>query len=139
MKVKQLLVHPLLLMLSFSLIVINGMSYGNFYSWYVIHGLRSFEAHSIAGIAGILLLVFNMLMRRMFKNLYFYHLLNIFGSLLLYASLFLFFYKDELRANYDTFNHLLPLITLIVFVLLSVNFLIYEVREFSRYTSEEDN
>ena len=127
MKAIKILSHPHILIVSFLLVLISGEHFGGFYLLYLMLGLPHWGLHSIAAFLGIALLVFSYMKYKGRGVFLIAPVLNMIGSLLLIASLFLFFYNDREHYNYGTFYQVVPMVMLVVFSLLSVAFLVDNV------------
>jgi hypothetical protein len=124
MKAIKFITHPVTLIICFSFVLISGEHLGGFYLLYILLGLPHGAIHSLLAVGGISLLLFcNMKFKREFNQLA-EPVLNIIGVLLLSSSLFLFFYRDSDHYNYATFYQTVPQISLAVFAVLIVSFLI---------------
>jgi len=112
------------LIICFLLILISGEHLGGFYLLYILLGLPHGAIHSILAVIGVALLLFsNHRYQREFKYLT-EPFLNIVGVILLALSLILFFFKDSHHYNYSTFYQTMPQISIGVFALLIVSFLV---------------
>jgi hypothetical protein len=128
MKALKILTHPILLMISFLFILISGEHLGGFYALYLLLALPYGGMHSLIALAGILVLVisYNVYGR---KPCLVQNILNIIGALLLVLSLISFFVTDKEGYNYGTFYQIVPVISLSLFGLLALLFLIKNVVE----------
>lgn len=121
---KKFITHPLVVIISFLIIIISGQQFGGFYLLYLILGLPHAAIHSVLGILGVVLLLFNLLQSKQWNRNQTGGLINITGVLLLWLSLFLFFYKDKSNYNISTFYELFPEILMLMFVMISVYFVV---------------
>ncbi len=127
MKAIELITHPVTLIICFSLVLISGEHFGGFYLLYILLGLPHGATHSLLAVGGIAILLFsNYKYKRAFAFLI-EPFLNIIGVVLLGLSLVLFFYKDNSHYNDSTFNQMVPMITITVFVLLIISFVVNNV------------
>ncbi|HNP25072.1 MAG TPA: hypothetical protein PKL37_23550 [Panacibacter sp.] len=131
MTLKNIITHPLAVMISFMIVLISGEHIGGFYIIYLLMGVTHGTIHSLLGMAGIALLVPGLLItqRKQASSIY---LLNIIGAICMLFSLFLFFFNDEQRYNVSTFYQFIPFSTVILFCLLSLIFLTGNIRTLLR-------
>lgn len=118
-RLKIIITHPLLIILLFCGIIISGEEMGGFYLLYILLGLPHFAIHSILGMLGILCLMLSYYIKKS-KG----YLFNIFGAGCMIGSLIYFFIQPNASYNYGTFHETLPIITLCVFGMLIVFFII---------------
>ncbi len=127
MKTLKFISHPATVIICFLLVLISGEHLGGFYLLYVLLGLPHGSIHSILAILGISILLFsNYKYKQSFKTLI-EPFLNIVGIICLCLSLFFFFYRDENHYNYATFYQTVPQITLAVFSIFMLIYLILNV------------
>ena len=127
MKALKYLTHPTVLIISFLLILISGEHFGGFYLLYILLALPHGGIHGILATLGLIILIYsNYKYKRQFSFLI-EPILNITGAILLILSLALFFNNDIEHYNYGTFFQIIPIITLALFGLLSVGFLVNNV------------
>ena len=90
MALKNIITHPLAVMISFMIVLISGEHVGGFYIIYLLMGIAHGTIHSLLGMAGIALLVPGLLtpQRKKASSIY---LLNIMGTICMIFSLFFFF------------------------------------------------
>jgi hypothetical protein len=132
MKTIKLLVHPFVLIISFLLILISGEHLGGFYLLYLLLALPIGASHSLLALIGIISILFSYHKYKEKQNFLFQNVINIIGLLFLLLSIYVFFANDKERYNYGTFSQTVPLITLIIFVLISVCFLIQNLRRIAK-------
>ncbi|CAN5396050.1 hypothetical protein BH10BAC2_BH10BAC2_46390 [soil metagenome] len=127
MRLRNIITHPLAVMISFMIVLISGEHVGGFYIIYLLIGVTHGTIASLLGMAGIALLVPGLLMaqRKQASSIY---LLNIIGAICMIVSLFLFFFNDEQRYNINTFYQFVPSCTIILFCLLTLIFLAGNIR-----------
>jgi hypothetical protein len=124
MKTIKFLFHPYTLVTGFLVIIISGEHLGGFYALYILLGLPHGALHSIIGVIGMLTLIIT---RQKYKDVKVYavrYLANIVGVLLLFLSLFCFFYRDKSNYNVGTFYQTVPQIMLTFFSIISLGFII---------------
>lgn len=123
MKIFRIISHPYLLIGSFLLILISGESWGGFYIWYLAMALPHGLLHALAAAAGIALLVLN----REFlskEESTIKATIDITGLFFFLLSLFIFFYQDKEGYNSSTFEQVVPQLSLVVFGIMSLLFLV---------------
>lgn len=122
MKAINIITHPVTLIICFLLVMVSGQHFGGFYLLYILLALPHGSVHSVLAVAGITILLFsNYKYKRQF-SFKIEPLLNITGVLMLLFSLYLFFYNDKGHYNYGTFYQIVPIISLVGFVLMCVVF-----------------
>ena len=124
MKAINTISHPLILIIAFSLILISGQHLGGVYLLYILLALPQGSIHAVLAVSGICILIFS---NYKYKGSFTYliePLLNIAGVILLILSLFFFFQRDSRHYNDSTFYQLFPQVSLAVFVILAIIFLI---------------
>lgn len=131
MTLKNIIKHPLAVMISFMIVLISGEHIGGFYIIYLLMGITHGTIHTLLGMAGIALLVPGLLItqRKQASSIY---LLNIIGAVCMLLSLFFFFFNDEQRYNISTFYQFIPFSTIILFCFLSLIFLAGNIRTLLR-------
>lgn len=135
MKSLNVITHAVTLIISFSLVLISGEHLGGPYLLYLLLGLPHLTLPSVFGFFGVALLIFsNYNYKRSFKYLI-EPILNITGILLMVLSLILFFSLDKNHYNDSTFVQTVPIISLSIFGLLSVVFIISNVSKFDLRSS----
>jgi hypothetical protein len=117
--VRRIITHPLFIILIFCGVLISGEAMGGFYLLYILLGLPYFAFHSIAGIIGIVCLFFSYYSKKGTQPV-----LNIVGAICITASLVYFFLQPTGEYNYNTFSQFLPLLTVILFVIFLLIFII---------------
>lgn len=128
---KKVIVHPLVILLSFCLIIISGEHYGSFYIWYVGAGLQVHAIHSFLGIIAIFFLMSGWIFSGYTGKRRVPCVLNIISICLMLLSVSLFFYNDSRKYNYGTFYQVIPMLSLVLFFFLSILFFIHQVSRFS--------
>ncbi len=123
MKAIKIITHPYTLIISFLLIMISGEHLGGFYLLYLLLALPVGAIHSLLALAGISVLLFNYHKYGRRKTHLIVPVLNIIGLLLLFCSIYAFFYNDKEHYNYGTFYQTVPLLTLIITGLIALCFL----------------
>ena len=126
MKVFKILTHPVLLIISFLFILISGEHLGGFYALYILLALPHGWLHSLLALIGIIILI---LSYNVYKNKASGNILNIAGAVMLVFSIVTFFYADKEGYNYGTFYQTMPIISLVLFGLLALLFILKNVVE----------
>lgn len=124
MKIFKIITHPATIIICFLLVLINGENWAGFFLMYILLGLSHGAIHSILAVTGIGILLFSFFK---YKKQFMYRaesVLNIFGALLLFLSLFLFFYRDKDNYNIATFYQTIPVLVISIFGLLLIIFLV---------------
>lgn len=124
MKLCKFITNPLIPVISFVFILISGESFGGVYLLYLSIALTHGGMHSITGFSGIafLLLSYFMSLQGGKKSISIWF--NLSGILLMWISLFLFFYNDKNNYNISTFFELVPQIFLVIFFSISICFIV---------------
>lgn len=120
MKLIKILTHPYIIIISFFIILINGEGFGGFFLLYLLMALPYGAIHSLLALLSIVLLLVNYYKSKGKKESIVQCLIEISGIILLILSLFVFFYNDKQHYNYGTFYKLIPMITLILFAIISL-------------------
>jgi hypothetical protein len=127
MKAIKIITHPILLIISFLFILISGQHFGGFYLFYLLMALPHLGLHAVLALSGILLLIFSYLkFGRHGKNITAI-IFNFIGAGCLVLSLIRFFYNDKQGYNNGTFEQLMPQVTLVLFGLLTIAFVINNI------------
>lgn len=109
MKALRILGHPVTVLILFSVILISGQSIGNIYLFYILLALPEGHSHALLTIAGTVLLMIGLTVRKQYKALSFF--LNILAIVSLSLSLYFFFNNDTQEYNYGSFNTIVFWIT----------------------------
>ena len=131
MKILNILTHPVVLIISFLLILISGQHFGGFYLIYLLFALPHGGIHAIFGFTGILIILFSYYKFKGIRQYRIESFLNIAGLLFLLCSIFFFFYNDKQGYNYQTFDQVVPLISLVLFAIISLFYLVSNFRNTS--------
>lgn len=123
MKLFRILSHPYTLIICFLLIMISGENFGGFYAMYILMALPFGGVHALLAVAGIIVLLTNHSIKSDKINSA-RQVINFIGVLLLFASLYYFFWADKQHYNYGSFEQTVPILTMVVTVLVAVCFLI---------------
>ena len=95
------------------MIMISGENFGGFYAIYILMALPFGGLHALLALAGIITLLTNHAMRR--NGIGFARsVFDVLGVLLLFASLFYFFWADKQHYNYGSFQQAIPLLTMMI-------------------------
>lgn len=132
MKALKIISHPYTLIISFLMIIISGEHLGGFYALYLLLALFYGGIHSLLGVSGIVLLIIARNLKGRAQNS-FSNILNIGGGLFMVLSIIVFFYMDKDGYNYGTFHQTVPIISLVLFCLIALVFLVRNlVQSFNR-------
>ena len=115
MKIISVLGYPLTIISCFFLLIISGRAFGGPYIIYLVLGLPHGAAYSLFAVFGILSLCITMYITKPNKHYWIKSALMIAGIILLGLSLFVFFQRDRMRYNYETFEQTVPVISFVVF------------------------
>jgi hypothetical protein len=121
-RIRKVITHPLLIILFFCGILISGEQMGGIYLLYLLLGLPHLVSHSVLGITGILCLLFSYYSKKLMGIV-----TNIVGGICMIASLVYFFIQPNGSYNNGTFYQFLPLLSLIIFGVLVLIFVISNV------------
>ena len=122
MRLFKTFLSPLFVILSFLLIVISGEQTGGFYFSYLWRAIPHGNSYALLAIFGIVILLLTALGPVSSKTLL-TPILNQSGALLLLMSIYIFFAGDSTGYNTSTFFQVVPLITIIIFLLLVIWFI----------------
>jgi GNAT superfamily N-acetyltransferase len=122
MKFFKIISHPYTLIICFLMIMISGEHLGGFYALYILLALPFGGVHAFLAIGGIviLLVTHKKLQSKGLASV----LLNYVGVLLLFLSLYYFFWADKKHYNWGTFDQTVPVLTMILTAFVAVCFLI---------------
>lgn len=124
---KKIITHPYIVIISFFIIMISGEHLGGFYLLYLLLALPHGGIHSLFALFGILLLLISYNKYKRKKIYLIESIINMVAIILLILSLFSFFYNDKERYNFGTFYQIVPQITLVVFSIIALTFLLDNV------------
>ncbi|MGB8191847.1 MAG: hypothetical protein WCF67_08015 [Chitinophagaceae bacterium] len=130
MKTIRVIGHPFLLLASFLFILISGKSWGGFYLLYLLLALPAGGIHALTGFAGVILLLYAN-WKFKYRSLLSASL-NLVSVLLLSSSLLLFFYNDKQGYNDNTFYQWAPQISLVIYTLFALAFIVKNSTPFFR-------
>lgn len=123
MKIINIIGHPVLVMSMFLLIMISGEHFGGFYLIYILMGLAGGAPHAIIALAGLSLVFIGYKVYRAKPHLI-KPILYILGIAVMILALVLFF-EGSNGYNDGTFYQTVPIITLLLFGLASLCFMIH--------------
>ena len=125
MKILKFIGHPVILIIIYLLLVIEGDEFGGFFMMYLMLALPHLVPYSVVAGVGLLLVIvaFNMSAKywRVLPILY------LLGYILMIVSLVMFFEKGN---KWQTFELTVPRFTFIVFGFISICFLVNLVSSF---------
>lgn len=130
MKLINILTHPVLVIISFCLILVSGEHFGGFYLLYILMAIPHGGIHAVLALIGSGLVLFSYAKYNRQSKVFIELLLNILGVFGLYASLWLFFYNSW-DYNDGTFRQTVPLISFALFGAVSLGFLIGGIARFA--------
>lgn len=119
-----ILIHPATICLLFCFLIISGESSAFFYIFLLLLGLPHGVLHSILGIAGIVLLLSSIFIKKS-SLLYIFRLA---GASCFILSMVRFFTQPGASYNYNTLRETVPLIFLMLFSFLLLLFMLDQVR-----------
>lgn len=122
----NLVTHPLILALSFMLLIIADANSWGFFIQIVLGNLLPATVYGWLGFIGLLILLFSYSFIR-HKAVTLYGVANIVGALLMWASVYTFFLRPGGRSFYDTFFGFLPMVLFALYNLLSLVFIIFNL------------
>ena len=112
MKWSNIFTHPITQVFSFCIILISGPYIGGPYIFFLYHAAQEGIAFAIIGLLGIILCLASMLVYK--SGLQFA------GTLIMLLSLIIFFWSARWHNSSGTFNEPLPLVTILLFIIISV-------------------
>jgi hypothetical protein len=121
---KRILVHPATVSILFCFIIISGEATGYFYLTLLMLGLSHALLHSILGIGGLILILFSINNKHILLS----SVLRLLGAACLLLSLLRFFTQPGASYNYPTFQQFVPLVTLILFLLSLLLFIVNQLQ-----------
>lgn len=130
MSINKIITHPYTLLMVLSCVLVSGDHWGGVFLFYILLGLPHGSAPSLLLIAGTCILVFSHYHYRRTFNSWAEFILNMVGIFLLGGSLFVFFYQDKGGYNENSFHQTIPLLSVLLFSLLSLYFIGYNVLHF---------
>jgi amino acid transporter len=117
MKIIKWIGHPVILVVLYLLLIIEGDEFGGFYMLYLLLSLPHLVPYSIIAAAGLSFIIIAFNSKRSEKRIFAFYL---FGYLLMLLSLIIFFSKGN---KWKTFELDIPLLSFIVFGISSLCFL----------------
>jgi hypothetical protein len=123
--------HPLILLASWSLVLISGEHTGGPYIMYLFLGFPKAFAYSVLGYITILILLLSVIFIKKKSPAFGYPMLNLMGSVVSFVSITAFFIGDKTGYNYGTFYSLVPLITVAVYLTILALFNYRYIKELS--------
>ena len=124
---KNIITHPYIVIISFFIIMISGQHLGGFYLLYLLLALPHGGVHSLLALLGIVLLLISYNKYKRKKIYLIESIINMVAIILLILSLFSFFYNDKEHYNFGTFYQIVPQITLVIFSIVALTFLLDNV------------
>jgi hypothetical protein len=112
MKWSNIFTHPITQVFSFCIILISGSYIGGPYIFFLYHAAQEGIAFAIIGLLGITLCLASLVI---YKSA-----LQLAGTLMMVLSLVIFFWSPRWHNSSGTFNEPLPLVTILLFIIISV-------------------
>ena len=109
---KTVLAHPILQLAMFLLIVIGGQVFAAPYVWILRYAVVTSEFFAVLGIAAIVIVLVSLLLKR--------NALQLFGLAAMWISLVSFYAQTKPEAREYMFGNPLTVITLILFISVSI-------------------
>ena len=122
MKLFRSLSSPYTLIICFCLIMISGEQLGGFYALYILLGLFAGAFHSLLAVAGIIMLL--IIYHRFNNSKLFPQVLNVIGVLLLFSSIYYFFWNDKQHYNWGSFEQTVPVASMVLTAIVGICFLV---------------
>ena len=116
MKWSNIFTHPITQIFSFCIILISGSYFGGPYIFFLYHAAQEGIAFAITGLLGITLCLASLVI---YKSA-----LQLAGTLMMVLSLVIFFWSPIWHNSSGTFSEPLPLATVMVFLIISVLFIV---------------
>lgn len=123
-RLQQILSHTITVAILFCLIIISGQSTGFFYLTLLMLGLTHVLLHSVLGIGGLILLLLSGGKKASPVKAY----IGLSGAVCLVLSLVRFFTQPGGGYNYPTFHQFVPLLTLTLFFVSLIFFVLRQFR-----------
>lgn len=131
----NIVTHPILVLILFCGILISGEHFGGFYLIYILMALPYGGNHAILALSGVALVLFSYVKYKRQSKFFFDPLLNILGVFSLFLSLLVFFYNTW-NYNDGTFRQTTPIISLTLFCIISLGFLVRSVIAYAKSKPE---
>lgn len=112
MKWNNIITHPITQVFSFCIILISGSYIGGPYIFFLYHAAQEGIAFAIIGLLGITLCLASLVI---YKSA-----LQLAGTLMMVLSLVIFFWSPRWHNSSGTFSELVPLATILLFIIISV-------------------
>ena len=112
MKWSNIITHPITQVFSFCIILISGSYFGGPYIFFLYHAAQEGIAFAITGLLGITLCLASLVI---YKSA-----LQLAGTLMMVLSLVIFFWSPRWHNSSGTFSEPLPLVTILLFVIITV-------------------
>jgi hypothetical protein len=116
MKWNNIITHPITQVFSFCIIIISGSYFGGPYIFFLYHAAQEGIAFAITGLLGITLCLASLVI---YKSA-----LQLAGTLMMVLSLVIFFWSPRWHNSSGTFSEPLPLATVMLFLFISVLFIV---------------
>jgi hypothetical protein len=116
MKWNNIIAHPITQVFSFCIIIISGSYIGGQFIFFLYHAAQEGIAFAIIGLLGITLCLASLIVYK--------YALQLAGILMMLLSLVIFFWSPRWHNSSGTFSEPVPLATVILFLIISVLFIV---------------
>lgn len=127
MKLIQILTNPLVQVISFCIILVGSPEFGGPFGFFIFHAAQEGYAFAIIGAIAIVLTLAPFIMTRISSYL------QISGSLLMVISFLLYIFSSTHFRNVSTFHEIIPLATLLIFVIVIILVLQKNIAQLKRH------
>lgn len=131
MKLINIVTHPVLVIISFCIILISGEHFGGLYLLYILMAIPHGGIHAVLALVGSGLVLFSYARYNRRSTAFTELVLNIVGIFTLYGSLWLFFYNSW-NYNEGTFRQTMPLVSLALFGIVSLTSMLNSIARFGK-------
>lgn len=114
MKLIQIFSSPVVQIITFCIILVGSAEFGGPYGFFLYRAVQEGYLYAIAGIIGILITALS------FSNNSRNSVIQFSGLVLMVLSLLIFFFSSEDFMNMYVFKQVLPLVTLLLFIMVVV-------------------
>lgn len=135
MRIIPIITHPVLVLVLFCFTLISGEHFGGLYLLYILMAIPHGGIHATLAILGAGLILYSYIRHKRQSKMLLEPLLNIPGVLLLYISLLLFL-QNSWSYNRQTFEQAIPILSFVLFGVISLGFLLHCLLAFNRQRPE---
>ena len=107
--------HPLMQLLSFLIILVGSAYFGGPYGFFLYHAMQLGYIYAIIGCIAVVITLASVFMRGKAMDL-----MQFIGSILMVLSLLVFFFSSQHFINMHAFREIIPFLTLLLFVTVTV-------------------